>query len=62
MAKFDAAKKAPFDPILKLMSSFFRMIFSEADVTTEFHHRLRHYLKNSGVWSVLKTYLDLPVL
>ncbi|KAI4931184.1 hypothetical protein J4E85_003773 [Alternaria conjuncta] len=26
MAKFDPAKKAPFDPILRLMSSFFRQI------------------------------------
>jgi predicted ATPase len=60
MAKFDLSKKSPFDPILKLMSSFFRMIFSEADVQTEFHQRLRHYLKNSGVWTILRTYLDLP--
>ncbi|RMZ73719.1 serine threonine kinase [Pyrenophora seminiperda CCB06] len=60
MAKFDPAKKAPFDPILKLMSLSFRQIFSEANVTTDFHHRLRHYLKNSGVWTVLRTYLDLP--
>ncbi|KAI4640040.1 hypothetical protein J4E93_008840 [Alternaria ventricosa] len=59
MAKFDPAKKAPFDPILRLMSSFFRQI-CEADVTTEFHQRLRHYLRNSGVWAVLRTYLDLP--
>ncbi|KAI4947363.1 hypothetical protein J4E91_006715 [Alternaria rosae] len=42
MAKFDPAKKAPFDPILRLMSSFFRQIW------------------NSGVWTVLRTYLDLP--
>jgi serine/threonine protein kinase len=27
MAKFDPAKKAPFDPILRLMSSFFRQIW-----------------------------------
>lgn len=27
---------------------------------TEFHQRLRHYLRNSGVWTVLRTYLDLP--
>ncbi|CAG5186507.1 uncharacterized protein ALTATR162_LOCUS11602 [Alternaria atra] len=40
MAKFDPAKKAPFDPILRLMSSFFRQI--------------------CGVWTVLRTYLDLP--
>ncbi|KAF2853952.1 two-component sensor protein histidine protein kinase-like protein [Plenodomus tracheiphilus IPT5] len=60
MAKFDPAKKAPFDPILKLMSSLFRQIFSEADVTTDFHNSLRSLLKNTGVWTVLRAYLDLP--
>jgi hypothetical protein len=59
-AKFDATKRAPFDPILKLMSSLFRQIFSEADVSTEFHNNLRNYIQNSGVWSVLHNYLDLP--
>ncbi|KAI8938234.1 hypothetical protein NX059_005895 [Plenodomus lindquistii] len=59
-AKFDPAKKAPFDPILKLMSSLFRQIFSEADVTTEFHSSLRNLLRNTGVWTVLRAYLDLP--
>ncbi|KAF2123396.1 two-component sensor protein histidine protein kinase-like protein [Dothidotthia symphoricarpi CBS 119687] len=59
-ANFDPAKKAPFEPILKLMSSLFRQIFSEADVTTSFHHSLRHFLKTTGVWAVLRGYLDLP--
>lgn len=59
-ARFDPERKAPFDPILKLMSSLFRQIFSEADVSTDFHNSLRMYLRNSGVWTVLRTYLDLP--
>jgi serine/threonine protein kinase len=59
-AKFDPAKKAPFDPILRLMSSLFRQIFSESDVSTDFHNSLRNLLKNTGVWTVLRTYLDLP--
>lgn len=59
-AKFDSERKAPFDPILKLMSSLFRQIFSEADVSTDFHNSLRNLLKNTGVWTVLRTYLDLP--
>jgi hypothetical protein len=59
-AKFDPDRKAPFDPILKLMSSLFRQIFSEADVSTDFHQSLRGYLRNTGVWAVLRTYLDLP--
>lgn len=59
-AKFDPAKKAPFEPILKLMSSLFRQIFSEADVGTDFHANLRNFLRNTGVWAVLHSYLDLP--
>lgn len=59
-AKFDSAKRAPFEPILKLMSSLFRQIFSEADVGTEFHTNLRSHLRNSGVWQILHSYLDLP--
>jgi len=59
-AKFDPTKKAPFEPILKLMSSLFRQMFSEADVGTDFHASLRNYLKNTGVWAVLHKYLDLP--
>ncbi|KAH9869591.1 hypothetical protein IAQ61_006799 [Plenodomus lingam] len=60
MAKFDSAKKVPFDPIVKIMSSLFRQIFSEADVTTDFHNSVRGLLRNSGVWTVLRAYLDLP--
>jgi hypothetical protein len=59
-AKFDTNRRAPFEPILRLMSSLFRQIFSEADVLTDFHNSLRGFLKNTGVWTVLRTYLDLP--
>lgn len=53
-------KKAPFEPVLRLMSSIFRQVFSETDVATEFHIALRNYLKSSGVWDILHPYLDLP--
>jgi len=59
-AKFDQAKKAPFEPILRVMSSLFRQVFSEADVSTDFHTNLRNYLRNTGVWPILHSYLDLP--
>jgi signal transduction histidine kinase/predicted ATPase/CheY-like chemotaxis protein/serine/threonine protein kinase len=55
-----SSKKAPFDPLLRLMSAIFRQIFSETDVHTEFHTALRTYLTNTGVWDVLHPYLDLP--
>ncbi|OCL11555.1 hypothetical protein AOQ84DRAFT_373926 [Glonium stellatum] len=57
-AKFDEAKRAPFEPILKLMSSLFRQIFSESDVSTEFHNNIRTYVR--PVWHLLHGYLDLP--
>ncbi|KAF2274858.1 two-component sensor protein histidine protein kinase-like protein [Westerdykella ornata] len=59
-ARFEPAKKAPFDPLLRLMSSTFRQIFSEADVGTEFHIILRNFLRSTGVWEVLHSYLALP--
>jgi signal transduction histidine kinase/predicted ATPase len=59
-ARFNPTKRAPFEPILKLMSSLFRQIFSEADVSTDFHNNLRNYLKNTGVWDILHHYLELP--
>lgn len=57
-AKFDQARKSPFEPVLRLMSSLFRQIFSESDVSTEFHNLIRGYV--NPVWHVLHTYLDLP--
>lgn len=59
-AKFDPTRRAPFEPILKLMSNLFRQIFSQSDVSTDFHANLRSHLKNTGVWSILHSYLDLP--
>ena len=57
-AKFDSARKSPFEPVLRLMSSIFRQIFSESDVSTEFHNHIRSYVH--PVWCTLHSYLDLP--
>ncbi|KAF2457500.1 putative histidine kinase HHK1p [Lineolata rhizophorae] len=57
-AKFDHAKRSPFEPILRLLSSLFRQIFSETDVATEFHNNVRSYVRAS--WKILHGYLDLP--
>lgn len=57
-AKFDQARKSPFEPVLRLMSSIIRQIFSESDVSTEFHNHVRNYIR--PVWNVLHGYLDLP--
>ncbi|KAI9812357.1 MAG: hypothetical protein M1832_000445 [Thelocarpon impressellum] len=56
--KFDQAKKQPFEPVLRLMSSLFRQIFSESDVSTDFHNMIRAFVR--PVWSLLHTMLDIP--
>src|SRR6202012_2173216 len=58
-AKFDQTRRAPFEPILKVLSSLFRQIFSEADVSTEFHNRIRQQAQ--PVWGHLHHYLDFPL-
>ena len=58
-AKFDQARKSPYEPVLKLMSSLFRQIFSENDVGTPFHGLVRSQIL--PIWHVLHTWLDLPV-
>lgn len=56
--KFDNAQKAPFEPVLRVLSSLFRQIFSESDVNTEYHNGLRQSFK--GIWPSLCRMLDLP--
>lgn len=56
--KFDQAKKQPFEPVLRLMSSLFRQIFSESDVSTDFHNMIRNYVR--PVWPLLHVMLDIP--
>lgn len=58
-SKFDQVKKAPFDPMLRLMASLFRQIFSENDVHTPFHDTLRIMVR--PVWPMLHAYLELPL-
>jgi predicted ATPase len=57
-AKFDQARKSPFEPVLRLMSSLFRQIFSESDVGTDFHNHIRTFIR--PLWHILHLYLDLP--
>jgi signal transduction histidine kinase/predicted ATPase/serine/threonine protein kinase/DNA-binding NarL/FixJ family response regulator len=57
-AKFDQVKRAPFEPVVRVMSSLFRQIFSEGDVSTPFHNNIRTYIK--PYWGFLSGFLDLP--
>lgn len=45
VAKFDQAKRAPFDGASRLLSSILRVIFSESNVDTPFHDTLRAVLR-----------------
>ncbi len=57
-AKFDQAKKAPYEPLLRVLGSLFRQIFSEGDVHTDYHNSIRD--KVNPLWPTLCSMLDLP--
>lgn len=57
-AKFDQAKKVPFEPVLRVLGSLFRQIFSEGDVNTDYHNSIRD--KVNPLWPTLCSMLDLP--
>ena len=57
-AKFDRARKVPFEPMLRAMSSLFRQIFSESDIHTPYHNNIRGSIR--PVWPSLSDMLDLP--
>ncbi|KAL2160034.1 hypothetical protein VTH06DRAFT_1689 [Thermothelomyces fergusii] len=57
-AKFDRARKTPFGPPLKLLSSLFRQVQGERNTDTAFHQSLRHYVR--PVWPMLHKALGLP--
>ena len=58
VVKFDQYRNSPFDPVLKLLSSVMRQIFSESEVSTGFHWNLRSYIKPA--WGILHSLLGLP--
>ncbi|KAK6612017.1 Two-component system protein A 1 [Botrytis cinerea] len=57
-SKFDSAKKTPFGPVLKLLSSLFKQVFSESDTDTPFHALLKQYVRPA--WPLLHKVLGLP--
>lgn len=58
MARFDRARPTPFEPLTKVLSSLFRQIFSETNVTSPYHEHLRSHVR--PLWPVLHNALDLP--
>jgi serine/threonine protein kinase len=58
LGRFDRARPSPFEPLIKVMASLFRQIFSEKDVNTPYHEHLRAHV--TPFWPVLHSMLDLP--
>ena len=58
LGRFDRARPTPFEPLLKVMASLFRQIFSEKDVSTSYHEMIRNNVR--PIWSALHSMLDLP--
>jgi len=57
-SKFDQAKKTPFGPVLKLLSSLFKQVFSESNTDTAFHQSLKAFV--IPAWPMLHRVLGLP--
>ncbi|KAL8819512.1 MAG: hypothetical protein Q9223_002076 [Gallowayella weberi] len=57
-AKFDPARKVPFETMLGVMSSLLRQIFSESDINTPYHSHIRSNIRT--IWPSLCRMLDLP--
>lgn len=57
-AKFDPARKVPYETMLRAMSSLFRQIFSESDINTPYHNHIRNGVR--PIWPSLCDMLDLP--
>jgi serine/threonine protein kinase len=57
-SKFDQARPVPFGPVLKLLSSLFKQVFSESDTDTPFHQLLKQYARPA--WPMLHKALGLP--
>jgi len=57
-SKFDQSKKTPFGPVLKLLSSLFKQVFSESNTDTAFHQLLKQYVRPA--WPMLHKILGLP--
>ena len=57
-AKFDPARKAPFEPLIHAMGSLFRQVFSESDVSSVYHNTVRKHIR--GFWPSVSSMLDLP--
>ncbi|KAL9126028.1 MAG: hypothetical protein Q9217_004849 [Psora testacea] len=57
-SKFEAARQAPFEPLLQAMSSLFRQIFSETNLDSDYHRLVSNGVR--PIWPSVCSMLDLP--
>lgn len=57
-AKFDTARRTPFGPLLRLLTSLFRQVWGERNTETPFHQALKSYVR--PLWPTLHQVLGLP--
>lgn len=57
-AKFDSARRSPFGPLLKLLSSIFKQVWGERNTDTQFHQAVQQYVRPA--WPMLHKLLGLP--
>lgn len=57
-ARFDRVRSQPFSALVSCISSFFRQIFSEKDVSTPYHYAIRSLV--GPIWKTLCVTLELP--
>ena len=58
IARLDRSRRIPFEPFAKILASLLRQIFSERDVTTDYHNCVRSALQ--PMWQTLHRVLELP--
>jgi hypothetical protein len=58
VSRLDRARRIPFEPFAKILASLLRQIFSERDVTSDYHNSVRAFLR--PLWPTLHEVLELP--
>lgn len=56
--RLDRARRIPFEPFIKVLASLLSQIFSEKDITSEYHNSIRTTLR--PLWPMLHQVLELP--
>ncbi|OJD24383.1 serine/threonine protein kinase [Blastomyces percursus] len=58
VARLDRSRRVPFEPFFKILASLLRQIFSERDVSSDYHSSIRVTLQ--PIWLSLHKILGLP--